>query len=66
MLEVICLRFFKLSYKACSISFNTAKLLSYFHWLNPLERWVPLLVPEAKNSEKNEMTYFSPEMAYMR
>ena len=34
--------------------------------LNPLERWVPLLVPKAKNSEKIEMICFSPEMTYMR
>ena len=27
-------------------------------FFNPLERWVPLLVPEAKNSEKNRNDVF--------
>ena len=33
---------------------------------NPFERCVPVLVPEAKKSEKIEVTYFWPEMTYMR
>ena len=34
--------------------------------LNPFERCAPVLAPEAKKSEKIEITYFWPEMTFVR
>ena len=57
----------------CSMTFEDAIMMlreknySFFSLtLNPLERCVPVLVPKAKKSEKIEITYFWPEMTYVK